>query len=122
MKQSGQRLHRIGIVAAAIVCICQGGLAAPPESGPKGGPKEFQELKYRSIGPAVGGRVCRSAGVPGDPLIYYAATASGGVWKTTDGGLTWKPIFDEQNVASIGSIAVAPSDPHIIYVGTGEAN
>ncbi|OAI45891.1 hypothetical protein AYO44_02530 [Planctomycetaceae bacterium SCGC AG-212-F19] len=96
--------------------------APAAEPGPKGGPEEFKELKYRSIGPALGGRVCRSCGIPGDPLVYYAATASGGVWKSTDGGLTWKPIFDEQNNATIGSIAVAPSDPNVVYVGTGEAN
>src|SRR5262249_40025124 len=88
----------------------------------KGGPSQFRPLKFRSVGPAVGGRTCRSAGVPGDPLTYYVGTASGGVWKSGDGGITWKPIFDEQPVASIGSLAIAPSDPSVIYVGTGEAN
>src|SRR5262245_31509596 len=107
----------------ALLCLANPILSADPESkGPKGPPKEFQELKYRPIGPAAGGRTCRSCGVPGDPLVYYTATASGGVWKSTDGGLIWKPIFDEQNIASVGSIAIAPSDPNVVYVGTGEAN
>jgi photosystem II stability/assembly factor-like uncharacterized protein len=82
----------------------------------------IEGLKYRSIGPAWGGRVARAAGVPGDPLTYYAATASGGVWKSSDGAFTWKPIFDDQPISSIGSIAVAASDPNVIYVGSGEAN
>jgi photosystem II stability/assembly factor-like uncharacterized protein len=86
------------------------------------GPKEFKALKYRNIGPAAGGRVSRATGVPGDPLIYYAATASGGVWMSADGGTSWKSIFDDQPVSSIGSIAVAPSDPNVVYVGSGEAN
>ncbi len=82
----------------------------------------FKNLKYRNIGPAAGGRVSRVAGVPGDPLTYYFAASASGVWKSTDGGVTWEPIFDEQPISSIGSIAVAPSDPNIIYVGSGEAN
>lgn len=85
-------------------------------------PPELKALKYRLIGPAWGGRVSRAAGVAGDARTYYAATASGGVWKSTDGGFTWKPIFDEQPTSSIGSIAIAPSDPNVIYVGSGEAN
>lgn len=85
-------------------------------------PPALKALKYRSIGPAAGGRVSRACGVPGDPNVYYAATASGGVWKSVDGGLTWTSIFDDQPVSSIGSIAVAPSDPNVIYVGSGEAN
>jgi photosystem II stability/assembly factor-like uncharacterized protein len=86
------------------------------------GPKEFAPVKYRNVGPYAGGRVSRACGVPGDPLTYYAATASGGVWKSSDGGLTWKPVFDDQPTSSIGSIAVAPSDPNVVYVGSGEAN
>jgi photosystem II stability/assembly factor-like uncharacterized protein len=84
--------------------------------------KEFAALKYRLVGPFAGGRVCRACGVPGDPLTYFAATASGGVWKSVDGGHTWKPIFEDQPTSSIGSIAVAASDPNVVYVGTGEAN
>ena len=79
-------------------------------------------LKYRSIGPAAGGRVSRVAGIAGDPSTYYAATASGGVWKSVNGGFTWTPIFDDQPISSIGSIAVAPSDANVVYVGSGEAN
>ena len=85
-------------------------------------PKDFAALQYRLVGPFAGGRVCRACGVPGDPLTYYAATASGGVWKSIDAGHTWKPIFDDQPTSSIGSIAVAPSDANVVYVGTGEAN
>lgn len=82
----------------------------------------LKKLKFRSIGPAAGGRTTRSCGIPGDPTTYYVAAASGGVWKTTDGGLTWKPIFDDQPTSSIGAVAVAPSDPNVVYVGSGEAN
>ena len=85
-------------------------------------PKEFAAAKYRLVGPFAGGRVARACGVPGDPLTYFAATASGGVWKSADGGLTWKPVFDDQPTSSIGSIAVAASDPNVVYVGSGEAN
>jgi len=93
---------------------------AEPAKKPDGDP--FKGMKYRSIGPAAGGRVCRVAGVAGDPLVYYAATANSGVWKSTDGGRGWRPIFDDQPCASVGSIAVAASDPNVIYVGAGEAN
>ena len=77
-------------------------------------------LRYRYIGP-VGNRVTSVAGVPGQPYIYYAGAASGGIFKTIDGGIHWDPIFDGQPVSSIGSLAVAPSDPNIVWAGTGEA-
>jgi len=79
-------------------------------------------LEYRLIGPAAGGRVSRVAGVVGEPLTAYAATAAGGVWKTENGGTKWSSIFDDQPISSIGSIAVAPSDPNVVWVGSGEAN
>ena len=85
-------------------------------------PKELQGLKYRAIGPAAGGRVSRAAGVPGDPNTYYLAAASGGVWKSTDGGVKWNSVFDDQPVASIGALAIAPSNSNVVYVGSGEAN
>src|SRR5262249_23622977 len=90
--------------------------------GPKRGPEAFKRLKFRNIGPAAGGRVCRAAGVPGDPLTYYAATAASGLWKSEDGGLTWKPITDDMPTSTLGSLAIAPSDPNVIYAGSGEAN
>jgi photosystem II stability/assembly factor-like uncharacterized protein len=95
---------------------------AEEKKPPRGGPEEFPGLAYRLVGPPAGGRVSRVAGVPGDPLTCYAATASGGVWKSTDGGIQWVPLFDQQPVSSMGSIAVAPSDPNVVYVGSGEAN
>src|SRR6516225_9613973 len=63
-------------------------------------PEQFKALKYRNIGPASGGRVARATGVAGNPLLYYAATASGGVWMSADGGTTWRSVFDDQPVAS----------------------
>src|SRR5689334_8211198 len=79
----------------------------------------FGQLKYRYIGP-VGNRVIAAASVAGDPNIYYAGAASGGIFKSTDGGIHWAPIFDGQPVSSIGSLAIAPSDPNLIWAGTGE--
>jgi photosystem II stability/assembly factor-like uncharacterized protein len=95
--------------------------AAPAATGLQD-PPELKALKYRLIGPAWGGRVARVAGVPGDPSVYYAATASGGVWKSSNGGATWSSVFDDQPISSMGSIAVAPSDPNVVYAGSGEAN
>ncbi|HXY40489.1 MAG TPA: glycosyl hydrolase, partial [Vicinamibacteria bacterium] len=89
---------------------------------PIGGPKELSGLRYRLVGPPAGGRVTRVAGIAGDPFTYYAATASGGVWKSSDGGVRWKPVFDDQPTSTVGSIAVAPSDPNVVYAGSGEAN
>ena len=80
----------------------------------------FSSMHWRLIGPFRGGRVLAVEGIPGDPLTYYFGGAAGGVWRTTDGGLNWTPLFDSQDIQSIGAIAVAPSDPNIIYVGTGE--
>ncbi len=79
----------------------------------------FAPLRFRYIGP-VGNRMSAVAGVPGNPQVYYAGAASGGIFKTDDGGATWSPIFDGQPVASIGSLAVAPSNPDIVWAGTGE--
>ena len=81
----------------------------------------FKGMSYRLVGPFRGGRSLTAAGIPGDPSTYYFGATGGGVWKSTDGANTWSPIFDHDGSPSIGSIAVAVSDPNVIYVGTGEA-
>lgn len=86
-------------------------------------PKLFQNLEFRSVGPAVtGGRIHDVEALPSDPSTVYVATASGGLWKTTNKGTTWEAIFDDQPVSTFGDVAIAPSDTDIIYAGTGEQN
>src|SRR5574340_665629 len=79
----------------------------------------FHNLEFRNLGPAVaGGRVTSVVGIPGNPRIYYVGAAGGGVWKTTDGGLHWQAIFTKQATASISNIALAPSNPNLVWVAT----
>ena len=85
-------------------------------------PELFNGLKWRLIGPFRGGRAVAVAGVPGDSTTFYFGSVNGGIWKTADAGVTWTPIFDGQPVASIGALAVADSNPKIIYAGTGESD
>jgi len=85
--------------------------------------RAFERLEWRSIGPAnMGGRTADVEGVPGNPNVVYVATGSGGLFKTVNGGITWKPIFERQSTISIGDIALAPSNPDVVWVGTGESN
>ena len=81
--------------------------------------EQYTQMKYRHVGP-VGNRVVSIVGIAGDPLTYYTGAASGGIWKTKDGGLNWRPIFDGKPVHAIGALAVAASDPNVVWAGTGE--
>ncbi len=83
-------------------------------------PSLYQGMRWRGVGPYRGGRTRAVAGVPTQPNVFYIGVCNGGVWKTTDYGRTWQPIFDDQPTGSIGAIAVAPSDPNIVYVASGE--
>ncbi|MEO7104520.1 MAG: glycoside hydrolase [Gemmatimonadaceae bacterium] len=83
-------------------------------------PSMYSSLQYRMIGPFRGGRTVGAAGIPDQPNTFYIGVNNGGVWKTTDAGRTWDPIFDAESTGSIGTLAIAPSDPNIIYVGSGE--
>ncbi len=103
---------------AAIIFLVLTGLASRGFAQ-KIDPELYEPLKYRHIGPP-GNRLAAVAGIPGDPNVYYAGAASGGVWKTTDGGTHWQPIFDDQEVSSVSALAVASSDPNVVWAGTGE--
>ena len=83
--------------------------------------KLFRGIQWRQVGPFRGGRALAVEGVPGDPSTFYFGAVAGGVWKTTDGGANWAPLFDKESISSIGAVAVAPSDHNVVYVGTGEA-
>lgn len=103
-------------LALALLSVCTCLLIHAQESD-----QEEGALKFRFVGPRIGNRIAAVAGVPGDPSTYYAGAASGGVWKSTDGGNRFRPVFDKQPAAAIGALAVAPSDPSIVWAGTGEA-
>jgi photosystem II stability/assembly factor-like uncharacterized protein len=104
------------LVAAVLAVFA----AAIPASAQEYDQKFFSEMRWRCIGPFRGGRTVAITGVPHEPNVYYIAAVNGGVWKTTDIGNTWEPIFDAEGTGSVGAIAVAPSDPNVIYVGSGE--
>lgn len=112
------RTPRLAVLAAALSVF----LASPPKAQAQVDPGLFQSMSYRNIGPFRGGRVTTVTGVPGETFTFYMGATGGGVWKTTDAGTTWQNISDGYfNTTGIGAITVAPSDPNIIYVGTGES-
>jgi hypothetical protein len=125
------RAHSLLVVAFAMLVAATAlpahadAPARPPSPAPSvvpsPSPTPGPTLTWRSLGPAVaGGRVAAVAGTTGDPALFYAGAAGGGLWKSTDGGAIWKPVFDQAGTLSIGAIAIAPGDPKDVWVGTGE--
>jgi len=112
------RARLLAVLVFSILLASSAGPRAQPRAAIA--PDAYAQLKFRYIGP-VGNRVIAVAGVPGDPNVYYVGAASGGIFKTTDNGAHWDPIFDGEAVSSIGSLAVAPSDPNVVWAGTGES-
>lgn len=117
----------VALVAGLLFCLTLMVTGEPVLAADAGSQNDSEEafleaMKFRNIGPFRGGRVTAVTGVPGDSLTYYMGSTGGGVWKTTDAGTSWKNISDDSfEVGSIGAVAVAPSDPNVIYVGTGSA-
>jgi photosystem II stability/assembly factor-like uncharacterized protein len=106
-----------------LLLMVVGGLPGPGRAAAQEvKPSAYGEMRWRSIGPYRSGNVFAVAGVPGDPAVYYIGLPEGGVWKTSDGGTLWKPIFDAEHVPSIGAVAASPSNPAVVYVGTGDAS
>jgi photosystem II stability/assembly factor-like uncharacterized protein len=109
------RRRRPLLLPPAALLFLAGSAAAQPFSETL-----FSEMRWRMIGPFRGGRTVAASGIPGNTNVFYAAANNGGVWKTTDAGRVWTPIFDDQPTGSIGALAVAPSRPDTLYVGSGE--
>src|SRR5215468_7991522 len=111
-----QKAIRRALLALCIAAITIVGLLTPASAQRQYDDSLYSDLHWRSIGPFRGGRVNGVTGVRGQPNTFYFGSVGGGVWKSTNAGRTWTPIFDSQPVASIGALAVAPSNPNVIYV------
>ncbi|HEV7502076.1 MAG TPA: glycoside hydrolase, partial [Vicinamibacteria bacterium] len=105
------------LVVAGAAIVATAGTAAATEAHD---PALLRELRWRMIGPHRGGRTKAAAGVPERPGVFYVGAVNGGVWKTDDFGRTWAPLFDDQPTGSVGALAIAPSNPDVVYVGSGE--
>jgi photosystem II stability/assembly factor-like uncharacterized protein len=110
-------MNRFRLVILSVLALCALAIGAVAQQY---SPTLYQEMRWRMIGPFRGGRTRAATGVPGQPNVFYMGQVNGGVWKSDDFGRTWNPIFDDQPTQSIGAIAVAPSDPQIVYVASGE--
>ena len=107
---------RRAVLMLSAAAACAAALGAPPAAAP------FAGMRWRMVGPFRGGRTLTATGVPGEPEHFYFGAVGGGVWESRNAGRTWVPIFDAQPIASIGAIAVAPSNPSVLYAGSGEAD
>jgi photosystem II stability/assembly factor-like uncharacterized protein len=107
--------RKLSLALCALLAVALPAVAQQSDSEEEG------QLRFRFVGPRVGNRIASVTGIPGDPSTYYAGAASGGVWKSTDGGNRFVPVFDKQPAAAIGALAVAPSSPSVVWAGTGEA-
>jgi photosystem II stability/assembly factor-like uncharacterized protein len=114
------RSLRVRVFASFVLAGFSTLLVAQLASAQQYDPKLYSDMRWRCIGPFRGGRTVAISGVAHQPSVFYMAAVNGGVWKTTDFGNTWTPIFDDQPSGSVGALAVAPSDPNILYVGSGE--
>ena len=110
----------VSVLSLTAAVVCGWFVSLPAQQGPQVSPGLFAEMRWRNIGPFRAGRTKAAAGHPSQPFTFYIGMVNGGVWKTTDAGRTWKPIFEDQPTGSIGWVVVAPSDPNIVYVGSGE--
>jgi photosystem II stability/assembly factor-like uncharacterized protein len=111
----------LALAAAALLVVALFYVATPAQEAPTVNPALFAEMRWRAIGPHRASRTRAASGHPSQPFTFYMGVCNGGVWKTTDAGRTWVPVFDDQPTGSIGTVVVAPSDPNTIYVGSGEA-
>ena len=113
----------VGVIVSGVLLlgpVVAGGLA---QSGAEEAGSPFARLGFREIGPATpGGRVDDLAVFEKNPAVFYVATATGGLWKTVNNGTTFEPVFDHESTSSIGDVAIAPADPNVVWVGTGENN
>src|SRR5471032_1844667 len=120
----GPRMHLIDCSSRIPALLLGTALLAAPGFAQRpggGGAPTPEGLSFRFMGPAVGNRISAAAGIPGDATTYYVGAASGGVWKSTDSGARWAPIFDSQPAQAIGALAVSTSNHNIVWAGTGEA-
>ena len=117
-------IHQLLITAAMLIVFAPDAVAQRGGGREGGGPQQTQPVgppRFEYAGPTSAGRFAAAAAIAGKPGVYFAGGASGGVWKSTDGGATWKPTFDGQSSQAIGALAVSQSNPHVVWAGTGEA-